>query len=118
MARKKTIKEIKLDVENLRKLLEQAEQKIDNQREDLAIKVFSPILENDEICTFFDINQKNKKAMDYIKEKVEKEILSIIKEIETGKIKFEEIVPDPEEEEKKIEKSAIETEIIEEEKEE
>lgn len=118
MAKKKSIKEIKLDVENLRKLLEQAEQKIDNQRDDLAIKVFSPILENDEICSFFDINQKNKKIMDYIKEKIEKEIFSIIEEIETGKIKFNEVAPETVIEEKKLEKFDTEAEIIEEEKEE
>lgn len=117
MAKKKTIKEIKLDVANLRKLLEQAEQKIDNQRDDLAIKIFSPILENDEICSFFDFNQKNKKIMDYIKEQTENGILSIIKEIETGKIKFDEIVLETAGE-KKLEKSDIETEISEEEKEE
>lgn len=118
MAKKKTIKEIKLDVVNLRKLLEQAEQKIDNQRDDLAIKVFSPILENDEICSFFDFNQKNKKVMDYIKEETEKEILYIIRGIEAEKINFDEIVSETAGEEKKLEKTDIETEISEEKKEE
>lgn len=111
MARKKTIKDIKLDIENLKKMLEQAEENEAKERDNLILKVFSPIFTNEEICSFCDSNQKDKKIMDYIKGEMEKAMLSLIEAIKIGKVEFEDSISEMVEDKEDTEKISKETEI-------
>lgn len=87
MAKKKSIEDRKAEIENLQKMLEEAKKNEIRERENLTIRVFSPVFFNEEICSFCDKNQKSKEIMDCIKDEVEQAIFSVIEAIDTGKFK-------------------------------
>ena len=87
MAKKKSIEDRQAEIENLQKMLEEAKKNEAKERENLTVRVFSPIFSNNDICSFCDKNQRSKEIMDYIKEEVEQAILSVIEAVNTGKFK-------------------------------
>ena len=89
MARKKSIQEMGMEIDKIRKQLEEAQKNEAREKENLVLKVFYPAF-TEEIFTFCDMNQKNKKLMEYIKETTTETMLLIMKKIKTKELVFEE----------------------------
>lgn len=87
MAKKRLLSSMSDDIERIERQLKEAKAREAKRKSELTVEIFGPlILPRKEICDFCD---KNRHIFPYIQEKLEKEFLQIIEDIETGKVVIE-----------------------------